>query len=168
MLEEKVEQFIQQYNLIQENEAIVVGVSGGPDSMALLQFLANRKIGNNCIYVAHVNHGIRKEAKEDSQYVEQYCKKRNIPFFVKEVNIQEIAKQQKIGTEEAGRMVRYDFFNEIANQVGASKIATAHTANDNAETVLMHLLRGTGTSRITWNGSNKRTKIYSSFYYMPT
>lgn len=151
MIEEKIIQTIKKYQLIESGDNIVVGVSGGPDSMCLLNFLKenrqNPKLGITFnIYVAHINHGIREEAISDQVYVESYCKENNITCFKKQVNILTIAKEQKIGIEEAGRIVRYEFFNEVANQVKATKIATAHTAKDNIETVLMHFIRGTGTA----------------------
>ena len=87
---------------------------------------------------------LREEAIEDEEYVKEYCIKENIPYYIKRESVQEVAKKQKIGTEEAGRKIRYSFFEEIAKKYNANKIATAHTANDNAETVLLNILRGTG------------------------
>lgn len=89
---------------------------------------------------------IREEAKEDEEYVREYCKERNIAFEAKEINVEEIAKNNKIGTEEAGRETRYSFFKEIMEKYEGTKIATAHTKSDNAETVLMNMIRGTGIS----------------------
>ena len=122
-------------------------MSGGPDSITLLDVLLKiqKEIKFN-IVVAHINHMIRKEAIDDQKYVEEFCKNRKIPCFVKQVEIQDIAKKQKIGTEEAGRKIRYEFFDEILKQTNSNKIATAHTKNDNVETVLMNIIRGTGTS----------------------
>ncbi len=141
----KVKDTIVSKNLIVENDMVVTGVSGGPDSMCMLDTLINLKkeISFN-ICVAHINHGIRKEAKDDAEYVEKFCKIHNIPFYLKEENVINISKIKKIGLEEAGRKVRYDFFNEVLQKVGGTKIATAHTASDNAETILMNLMRGTG------------------------
>ena len=149
MLEEKVLNTIKKYELIEKGNTIVIGVSGGPDSMALLNVLIklNEKKKIDCkILVAHINHGIRKEADEETKYVEEFCKKNNIKCYIKKEKVEELAKEQKIGTEEAGRKLRYSFFEEVASKVNANKIATAHNANDNAETVLMNLMRGTGTS----------------------
>jgi len=149
MLEEKVLNTIKKYELIENGNNIVIGVSGGPDSMALLNIFINLKKYKkiNCeIIVAHINHGIRDEAEEETKYVENFCRENNIVSFIKREKIEELAKNQKIGTEEAGRKLRYSFFEEVAKKVNASKIATAHNANDNAETVLMNLIRGTGTS----------------------
>lgn len=147
MVEEKILETINKYNLIQEKDKIVIGVSGGPDSMCLLDILCCLKEYLKIdLIVAHVNHMIRQEAEEETKYVEEYCKKNNIPFFAKYVDVIKMAKKQKIGTEEMGRKVRYDFFEEIAKKQKANKIATAHNANDNAETILMNILRGSGIS----------------------
>ena len=149
MLEEKVLNTIKKYELIENGNNIVIGVSGGPDSMALLNVLISLKKDKKLNYeivVAHVNHGIRDEAEEETKYVENFCKKNEIECFIKREKVEELAKKQKIGTEEAGRKLRYNFFEEVAKKVNANKIATAHTANDNAETILMNLIRGTGTS----------------------
>ena len=148
-MKEKVLQTIQKYNLIEENDKMIVGVSGGPDSMALFNVLLELKQENIFHFdmvVCHVNHGIRKEADSDEAYVIDICKQNNIPFFVKKIKVEELAKEEKVGTEEMGRKERYSFFEEILHKTGANKIATAHTANDNAETVLMNIIRGCGTS----------------------
>ena len=150
MLEEKVLNTITKYNLIKPNDKIVIGVSGGPDSITLLNVLNNLKEKLNIqIYVAHINHMIRKEADEETEYVKEFCKKINVECFCKKVDVQKEAKKQKIGTEEAGRNIRYAFFYEVAKKVDASKIATAHNSNDNAETVLMNIIRGTSVSGLT-------------------
>ena len=147
MLEEKVLKTIQRYNMLQDGDKVVIGVSGGPDSMTLLNILNNLKEKLNInIYVAHINHMIRKEADEETEYVKDFCAKINVEFFAKKVKVEEEAKKQKIGTEEAGRNIRYEFFEEVAKKVGANKIATAHNSNDNAETVLMNIIRGTSVS----------------------
>lgn len=146
MLEELVLKAIKENNLIKDGDSIVVGVSGGPDSITLLDILIKlqEQLKFN-IVVAHINHMIRKDAEDDEKYVEKYCKNKNIPFYVKQARVEEIAKNQKIGTEEAGRNLRYEFFNEILKKTKSNKIATAHTKNDNVETVLMNIIRGTGT-----------------------
>lgn len=142
-MEEIVLNTIEKYNLINNGDKIIVAVSGGPDSMCLLNVLKNiREKFNLELFVAHINHMIREEADSETEYVKQYCEKNNIKCFVKMANVLEMAKQQKLGTEEMGRIVRYDFFNYVANKVSADKIAIAHTENDNAETVLMNLMRG--------------------------
>lgn len=148
-MEEKVLEIIKKYNLIENKDKIVIGVSGGPDSITLLNVLLKikeKKIIDFDMVVCHVNHMIREEALEDEEYVVNFCKKNYIRYFVKRVEVEKIAKQEKISTEEAGRKVRYAFFDEILKNENANKIATAHNKNDNAETVLMNIIRGSGTS----------------------
>lgn len=149
MLEQRVLETIKKYELIENGNTIIIGVSGGPDSMALLNVFYHLKQSQKIeceIIVAHVNHGIRIEAEEETEYVEHFCKSKGIMCVTKRENVEELAKIQKIGTEEAGRKLRYAFFDEVAKEVKANKIATAHNANDNAETILMNIMRGTGTS----------------------
>ena len=149
MIEEKVLKTIKENNLIGNEDKIVIGVSGGPDSMALLNVLINLNNTNGLLFkiiVAHFNHGIRKEADEETEFVKNFCKSKNIPCYVKKENVVELAKAQKIGTEEAGRKLRYEFFDDVLEKENAQKIATAHSANDNAETILMNIIRGSGTS----------------------
>ena len=136
-------------DLIQDGDKIVLGVSGGPDSMCMLDMRRELKEEKNInfeIYVAHINHMIREEAIDDEKYVQNYCLKHNIEFFVKRADVQKIANDKKIGTEEAGRKVRYDFFEEVLQKTGSNKIAIAHNKNDKIETIIMHLLRGSGLS----------------------
>lgn len=148
MLEQKVYDFITKYQLIENGDRIVLGVSGGPDSIAMFNILSKiRQKGllDFEIFVAHVNHGLRENAKLDEAFVKKKCQIVNIPYFVKHVHVAEIAKCEKRGLEETGRKVRYDFFDEIQQKVDANKIAIAHNQNDQAETILMNILRGTGT-----------------------
>lgn len=145
MLEFNVLETIKNNNLIENGDSIVVGVSGGPDSITLLDILIKlQKEINFKIVVAHINHMIRKDAIKDQEYVEEFCKKINVPCYVLKEKVKDIAKEQKIGTEEAGRNVRYQFFDEVLEKTKSNKIATAHTKNDNAETVLMNIIRGSG------------------------
>jgi tRNA(Ile)-lysidine synthase len=147
MFEDSVLKTIQKYNMIDDEDSIVVAVSGGPDSMSLLNVLIKLKSKFKLnLFVAHVNHMIRAVADEETEYVKNFCKKNNIECFVKKVDVIAISKEQKISTEEAGRNIRYDFFEEVCNKVHANKIAIAHNKNDNAETVFMNIMRGSGTS----------------------
>ena len=147
MLEKEVLTTIKKYNMINKGDKVVIGVSGGPDSITLLNVLNKFKEKLNIkIYVAHINHSIRKEADEETEYVREFCKKIGVEFFCKKIDVESEAKKLKIGTEEAGRNIRYAFFEEVAEKVGANKIATAHNSNDNAETVLMNIIRGTSIS----------------------
>ena len=148
-MKEKALKTIKKYKLIENEDKIVIGVSGGPDSIALLNVLLEikkEKIIDFNIVVCHVNHMIREEAIQDEEYVLKFCKKYNIEFFSKKIEIEKVSKELKIGTEEAGRIARYEFFNEILEETSSNKIATAHTASDNAETVLMNIIRGSGTA----------------------
>lgn len=148
MVRDTILNTVNKYKLIDPNDIVVVAVSGGPDSMCLLDnlFYLREQLKIEKIVVAHLNHMIREEAKSETEYVENYCKRHNIEFYVKYMDILRKAEEQKIGTEEAGRNERYSFFDEVAQKVNANKIAIAHNSNDNAETVLMHLLRGSGVS----------------------
>ena len=145
---------IKKYRLICPGDKIVVGVSGGPDSMCLLEILTkiNPKSCQNGtsplatfdFVVAHVNHMIREEAKEDEEYVKNYCMKNDIQFYGKSIDVQKIANTNKISTEEAGRNARYEFFDEVLQKIKGNKIAIAHNKNDKVETMIMNELRGCG------------------------
>ena len=147
MLKEEVLKTIKDNNLINEGDKIVIGVSGGPDSICLLHLLNN--LTNTLkitIYVAHINHSIREVADMETKYVQDFCKKIGVECFVKKEDILSLAKKQKKGTEEVGRQVRYSFFDEILEKTNSNKIATAHNSNDRAETVILNILRGSGIS----------------------
>lgn len=151
MFKNNILKTIIRYNLIQNGDKIVVGLSGGPDSISLINVLNEIKNDDTIklnfdLVVAHVNHNIREEAKEDEKFVVNYCRQKGIEVYVLNIDIEKKAKDEKIGTEEAGRNARYKFFEEILEKTKSNKIATAHTANDNAETVIMNMMRGSGTS----------------------
>lgn len=144
---DKVIKTIEKYNLIQNGDKIVIGVSGGPDSICLLHILNSLKEKYNLqLFVAHINHMIRENAKIDEEYVVQFCKKIDVPVFVAHIDVVDMAKQEKMSTEEAGRNVRYSFFDEVLKKTASNKIAIAHNSNDKAETVIMNILRGSGIS----------------------
>ena len=145
-MEEQVLKTINKYNLIQSGDKIVLAVSGGPDSIFMLDILKNLKEKLKFeIIVAHVNHKIREEADSDEEYVKNYCEKNGIECYIKRIDVIKYANNKKIGTEEAGRKVRYDFFEELLTKTKSNKIAVAHNKNDKVETIIMNLLRGTGT-----------------------
>lgn len=152
MLKEKVLNTLKKYKQIESGDKIVLGVSGGPDSISMLNILNEIKKEDNEldfeIVVAHINHMIRKEAIEDEKYVKEFCEKEKIKFFCKRAEILKISQENKIGTEEAGRNIRYQFFEEVMKNEKANKIATAHNLNDNAETVLMNIIRGASIAGI--------------------
>ena len=142
----KVTKTIKKYNLIKNGDKIVIGVSGGPDSICLLDILKKIKNPTFDIIVAHINHMIREEADEDENFVKEYCNKNNIQFYSKSIDVQKIANNNKISTEEAGRNARYEFFDEILKKTSGNKIAIAHNKNDKIETIIMNELRGCGLS----------------------
>ena len=146
-MKQQVLDTIKKYNLIENGDSIVIGVSGGPDSICLLHILNKLKnqIGFN-IYVAHINHMIRKEADEETEYVKKFCENLGIDCFIKRIDVVKIANNLKRGTEETGRQIRYEFFNEILKKTNSNKIATAHNNNDKIETIIMNVLRGSGTA----------------------
>ena len=143
----KVLNTIKKYHLIETGDILVLGVSGGPDSITMLDILLKikqtKKISFDFV-VAHVNHMIREEAKEDEEYVKNYCIKNDIQFYTKSIDVQKIANTNKISTEEAGRNARYEFFDEVLQKTKGNKIAIAHNKNDKVETIIMNELRGCG------------------------
>lgn len=148
-MKEKVLETIKKYNLIEKRDKLVLGVSGGPDSIAMLNILNDIRNDRNLhlefdIIVAHVNHMIREEAKDDETFVREFCEKIDVPFYSKSIDVQKIANNNKIGTEEAGRNARYNFFDEILTKTNSNKIAIAHNKNDKVETMIMNMLRGSG------------------------
>lgn len=147
---------VSSYNMLSGKKLVVVGVSGGADSMCLLHFLvSNSDFYGIKVIAAHINHCLRgEESDKDCAFVIEQCKKLGVQCFVKKADVAQISNREKIGTEECGRKIRYDFFNEIIDKFSdkyedkfiykSSVIATAHTASDNAETVLLNITRGCG------------------------
>lgn len=147
MIKKRILQTIKKYNLLEPNDKVICGVSGGPDSICMLDVL--RQIKNELnfdIIVCHINHLIREDAISDEKYVVQYCQKNEIKCYVKRIDVKKYAHNKKQGTEEAGRNVRYDFLEEILKKEKANKIAIAHNKNDKIETIIMNVLRGAGIS----------------------
>ncbi|MBP3887527.1 MAG: tRNA lysidine(34) synthetase TilS [Cellulosilyticum sp.] len=139
---EKVRAFIEKHKLISPGDELVLGVSGGADSMMLLHyFYLHQSLYNVKLKVAHIHHGLRQAADLDAQLVEESCQKYKIPFYRHDCNISEISKAKKLSEEETGRLERYNFFISLLNPNG--KIVTAHNMNDQAETMLMRFARGT-------------------------
>lgn len=134
--------------MIDYGDTIVVGVSGGADSMCLLHFLASirNQLKLNLI-VAHINHNLRgEEALRDQKFVENTCNNLNVECRVLNADINKISANTGESSEECGRRIRYEFFNELSGNTG--KIATAHTLSDNTETILFNIIRGTGLKGI--------------------
>lgn len=142
----RIETFIQKYHMLTCGDKVIAGVSGGADSVCLFLMLLElrEKIGFDLIAV-HVHHGLRGEAADlDQQFVEALCEQHRIPLEIFRVNLESIAKKRKQSLEEAGRMVRREAFDSVCKKYGGNKIALAHHQNDNAETLLWNLSRGTG------------------------
>lgn len=143
----KVKRTIKNNQLLQTGDRVLVGVSGGPDSVALLHILLRvQKEYRLSIYVAHLNHLLRKEAGEDAAFVCDLARTWNLPVSVGKCDVAALARTQGFSLEEAGRRERYQFLCRVARRIGADKVAVGHHADDQAETVLMNLLRGAALS----------------------
>lgn len=144
MLLDKVRKTIEENALLENGDKVICAVSGGADSVCLLHIIRSlKKEYNLSVYVANVNHLIRgEESDRDSNFVKSVCRAADVECFYREYDVVNIAKERKIGEEECGRILRYEFFEELSEKLGGAKIATAHNLNDNAETVLFRLIRG--------------------------
>jgi len=143
---EKVRQTIAKYNMLSPGDSVLLALSGGPDSVCLLDCLLSlkEKLGVT-VFAAHVNHMLRGEASDrDEAFVKTLCGRKNVPLFVKRIDIFALAKEKKISTELAARVTRYQFFEETCREREIAKIATAHQLDDHAETVFFNLIRGAG------------------------
>ncbi|MDD5093967.1 MAG: tRNA lysidine(34) synthetase TilS [Dehalococcoidia bacterium] len=145
-LSRQVRRFIDDHQLIEAPGPLVVGVSGGADSVCLLHILAQLQdeLGLN-LHVAHLNHRLRGEESDgDARYVAELAQKLALSVIIEERDVSSYQVEKRISLEEAAREVRYAFFSRVAKSVGADAVAVGHTADDQAETILMHLIRGTG------------------------
>ena len=142
----KVLDFCEEHGLLAHGSSIVVAVSGGVDSMALLVLLLRlRDRLALSVHVAHFEHGIRGAAScEDAQHVAAFCRARGIACTIEAADVPRYARERKLSLETAARELRYAFLRRVKASVGAEAIAVAHHADDQAETVLLHLLRGAG------------------------
>lgn len=148
-MERKVLSFIREHNMFQAGDSIVVGVSGGADSMCLLRILISLRdiLQPKDLVTVHVNHGIRGESADaDELFVERYCRDNGVKFVPVHENVPAIAKNCGLTEEEAGRKVRYEAFMRVCREYGCNRIAVAHNGDDNAETVLFNIARGSGIS----------------------
>ncbi|MFC1954490.1 tRNA lysidine(34) synthetase TilS [Chloroflexota bacterium] len=146
-LEPKVLQFIRENHLTDNQRKLLVAVSGGPDSVCLLHILNRlRETLGIELYIAHLDHRLRDvDSTADASYVSQLARRLGIPATVKTRNVRDYHARQHTSLEEAAREVRYNFLAEVAQSIGADCVVTGHTSDDNVETILMHLIRGTGT-----------------------
>ena len=146
-MKKQVFDYMEKHHMLCEGDIVIAGISGGADSVCLLQLLADyaKKVSIQ-IQAVHVEHGIRgEEALEDMRFVQKLCEKLNIPCTVYNFSVPKLAKKQKLSEEEAGRTVRYQAFRQELEKLGGKgKIAVAHNRNDQAETMLLNLIRGSG------------------------
>ena len=142
----EVQEFIRKQNMIQEGDCVLAGVSGGADSMCLLlELLEFQKTCPFTLKVIHIEHGIRGESSlADARFVQNFCKKYQVPFQLYCFDVKKIAVERKQTVEEAGRRIRYETFESAAQKEANGKIAVAHNLDDQAETILMNLARGSG------------------------
>ena len=145
-MEAKVLEYIRRNQLILPGDRILVAVSGGPDSVCLLHLLVALRSELQCsLGIIHINHGLRgEESDREERFVEALAHKLGLPFYSKLVSISQLSQQRGIGTEETARHVRYEYFDEIMSRESYDKTALAHNLNDQAETILHRLIRGTG------------------------
>ena len=137
---------IKAYQMIQPGMRVLAAVSGGADSVCLLVTLAGyRSQMDFSLSVVHVEHGLRgEESLEDAQYVRKLCEALKVPFYLESVDAKRVAKERHLSVEEAARSLRYEAFYKVARKLQADRIAVAHNENDQAETVLWNLTRGSG------------------------
>jgi tRNA(Ile)-lysidine synthase len=147
---EKVKAWIDRNGLLEQGDTIVVACSGGPDSLALLHILAAfRSEYNMSMVVAHVDHMLRgDESAMEAAFVVDFCAKRSLICYHKAIDVPRFMKETGKSGEEAARIVRYQYLRQVAKEVGGGKIATGHHRDDQAETVLMNMLRGSGSTGI--------------------
>ena len=143
---DRIQEFLKSTGLIPQHARVLVGYSGGSDSTCLLHGL--HSLGYFVI-AAHLHHGMRSEADEELRHCEKFCKNLGIPFAFGYANVPQMSKELKIGLEEAGRFARYNFFEATQAKLECDLIATGHTRDDVAETMIFNLVRGTGLSGLT-------------------
>jgi len=146
-LEQRVTDFLRNHNLLPEEGKLLVAVSGGPDSVCLLHILHRLQQEMSLrLHIVHLDHRLRgAESAADADYVAELARELAIPATIETRDVPSYQARQRLSWEEAAREVRYAFFTEVATAVGANRVAVGHTRDDHIETILMHLIRGTGT-----------------------
>jgi tRNA(Ile)-lysidine synthase len=143
---DRIRRFVEQNNLLSPGETLVVGVSGGPDSLCLLHLLCRLRAEYDLsLHVAHLHHGQRgADADADAEFVRTLAAAWGLPCTIERADVPALAAEHRLAFEEAARRARYAFLSRVAAEVGARTIAVGHNADDQAETVLMHFIRGSG------------------------
>jgi len=146
-LQQRVLDFILENKLVSGQHCLLSAVSGGPDSVCLLHILVKlqEELGIR-LHIAHLNHQLRgAESEADAQYVSNLARRLDIPATIEQRNVKAYQGQHHLSLEEAAREVRYTFLAQVAKSVGVTRAAVGHTTDDHIETILMHLIRGSGT-----------------------
>lgn len=141
-----IQKILQEECQLSPKDSILLGVSGGPDSICLLHILWRLEYP---LVVAHLDHQLRSESSQEAQFVAEFSRQLNVPFIQQKIDVKSFAEQAGYSIEEAARVARYRFLFDAAEQYGASTVATGHSADDQVETVLMHFLRGSGLDGLT-------------------
>lgn len=138
--------FIEKNSLVVPDQLLLVAVSGGPDSVCLLHLLAGLRprLGIN-LHLAHLDHRLRPGSEDDARYVADLAHRFRLPATISAADVKSYQQKHRLSREEAAREVRYRFLAKVARDIGARRVAVAHTRDDHAETILLHLVRGTGT-----------------------
>lgn len=146
----KVRCTIDKYDMLKKGDSVLVAVSGGPDSVCALEILNKLKdeYGLN-LHVAHLNHKFRKEAEKEAEFVRKLADEKGIASTIEAIDVKDYCIKRGLSKQEGAREVRYDFLKKAADKIGAARIVTGHTADDQAETFLMRLIRGSGASGLS-------------------
>ncbi|MDE6590776.1 MAG: tRNA lysidine(34) synthetase TilS, partial [Oscillospiraceae bacterium] len=148
------------FELIPPGGPVLCALSGGADSMYLLcRLLEGRERYGWTVRAAHFNHGLRDTAGRDEDFVRDWCGKQNVPFYASRADVAGFVREGGLGLEEAGRILRYRFLEDTARETGCTFIATGHHAGDNAETVLMNLIRGCGLNGLVGIPERRRDRV---------
>lgn len=144
---QEMHRFISQHTMIEDDETVLVAVSGGADSLALLYGLHTLQTHLKChLHVVHLNHGLRKDSAVDAEFVHEHAKRLGLSITTHSVELHHLNKEWKLSVEAAGRRARYKFYESVCVQTGATKVALGHHQDDSAETILMNLIRGVGST----------------------
>lgn len=163
VVEQKILELIKKEELIRPKERVLIAVSGGPDSLALLHWLVGiREEWQLNLLAVHLNHQFRgEEADQDEAFVQEICQAWELPCLSKRMDVASFARKRQLGNQEAARICRYQFFEEVAKEYGYPKVALAHHADDQLETVLMRLIRGTGLKGLSGIPILRETEHYT-------